>query len=191
MRPKIPTVLLYKVRTTLLSFVLCFVLCFVLPLALALSQTSLANSPKLPLESLQPVGQASLRVLWFNIYDATLFTSSGVFSEAQTPVALELVYKRKISRKKLINETEKQLKGKLDENTLSSGLQHLASIWPDINKKDVLTFYLETQELGHFYHNDDYLGSINTENFAQAFLNIWIGQDSQYPELAKQLKGFK
>lgn len=168
---------------------------------LVMPQIGLSNSPELSLKNLKPVGQASLKVLWFDIYDATLFTSSGRFPEnlltdqgssteqKHTPIALELVYKRNISRESLIAETKKQLKGKLDEHVLSSSLEQLASIWPDIETKDALAFYLEHQNLGHFYHNNQYLGSIDTENFSRAFLDIWIGQDSPFPKLANQLKG--
>ena len=164
---------------------------------------SLPTAPDVNFENFKPVGRASLKVLWFNIYDATLSTPSGQFlaeelsdaekadenHELPTPIALELIYKRNISSEALVKETRKQLTGKLDEQTLSAGLEHIANLWPDISKGDALTFYLANNSLGHFYYNSEYLGSITQENFAAALINIWIGPGCQYPKLAKQLKG--
>jgi len=170
------------------------------------SETFTASAQKAPdisFDDLKPVGKASLRVLWFDIYDATLLTTTGYFSDDALedfsiqesvnsfpvhsgPMALELVYKRNIRSKSLLAETKKQLNGKLDDNILTAGLTQLESIWPNITKKDALTFYLANDSLGYFYHNSNYLGSVEEENFARA-----IGQDCQYPKLADQLKGLK
>lgn len=166
---------------------------------LAWSIQALANQTKIidfNLDQLTPVGSASLKVLWFQIYDATLFSQTGDYSTAvdgqqdATNLALELVYKRDIKSARLVTETERQLADRLPKQALTNGLQQVASFWPDIQKADTLTFYMESPDSGHFFYNREHIGHVNAEGFAQAFLNIWIGDDSQYPRLAEQLKGF-
>lgn len=144
------------------------------------------------LDDLKPVGEASLRILWFDVYDATLFNLTGAYEESsEKPMALELIYQRNIQSKKLVAETKNQLEGKITDDVLNSSLEQLLMLWPDINKQDSLTFYLENENVGHFYHNSNYLGQINEPGFAKAFIDIWIGEDCQYPQLAMQLKGLK
>ena len=151
--------------------------------------SSLAAAPDIQIETLRPVGQATLRVLWFYIYDATLLTPTGAFDDGAAPLAIKIRYRRKIAREKLVLETGKQLRGKLNAEVLQRSLQQLATLWPDIDEGDTLTFYMETPGLGHFYYNAAYLGSVEEPAFARAFIDIWIGPDSAYPKLAARLKG--
>lgn len=146
------------------------------------------SAQSVQLGQLQPVGSASLKVLWFNVYDARLLTSNGVFEEGKS-AALELVYLRDIRKKNLLQETRKQLENKLDPDIMEQGLQQLDDIWPDIKKQDSLMFYLENANSGHFFYNSEQIGQVNVPGFAAAFLDIWVSEESKYPELAAQLTG--
>lgn len=148
-----------------------------------------AAAPTVQIEALRPVGQASLRVLWFYIYDATLLTATGEFDDKAQPLAISIRYRRKVARARLIAETAKQLQGKLNSAVLQRSLEQLAELWPDIDVGDTLTFYMENPGLGHFYYNAAYLGSVKEPAFARAFIDIWIGADSAYPKLAARLTG--
>ena len=68
-------------------------------------------------------------------------------------------------------------------------LAQLEAIWPDIQKGHTLSFVKDTQTSSLFYLNDRYLGQINDANFSTAFLDIWLGPNSQFPKQRQQLLG--
>ena len=160
-----------------------------LPAVFAAPPSGFAAAPAVQIDTLRPVGQASLRILWFYLYDATLLTATGEFDDKAEPLAITIRYRRKVARERLVSETAKQLQGKLSPAVLQRGLEQLATLWPDIDVGDTLTFYLENSGLGHFYYNAAYLGSVEEPAFARAFIDIWIGADSAYPKLAARLTG--
>lgn len=136
----------------------------------------------------KPVGSATLRVLWFDIYSAELRSPNGVFYEMKGLLLLKLTYLRHIKKQKLLDETATQLK--FDKPILVTGwMSQLEDIWPDIGKGDQLWFYLDAGGEGHFYLNERYIGSINDIRFGTAFISIWLAEDSSYPDLARKLRG--
>ncbi|MGB0733932.1 MAG: chalcone isomerase family protein [Pontibacterium sp.] len=151
----------------------------------------------------QTIGTAPLKVMWFDVYDATLSSASGRYEEGE-PILLRLEYARDISKRALVNETRKQLQNQLsshsekpsdqhgllfDELKLEEGLSRLSELWPSVEQGDVISFYLDDADTGVFLFNDQYLGDIRIQGFAKAFADIWLGESSEYPELARRLKG--
>jgi hypothetical protein len=166
-------------RISLLLFSLLFVLAGV---AHAYSQPKPGN--------MTTVGEATLKVFWFEIYDARLDSLTGQYSQADQPMSLELTYKRDISRKDLLDETAKQWRRQgLSADQFTPWLALLTDIWPDIRKQDSLMFYQDDQSNGHFYLNDRFIGSVNEPGFSQAFLAIWLSENSAFPELSRSLRG--
>lgn len=139
--------------------------------------------------SLEPVGQADLKVFWFDIYRAELFSDTGTFSGIKAPLYLKITYKRNIAKRALLEETRKQIAPLVDPSMLALWINKLKILWPDISKRDSLSFYLSEPGSGHFYHNDNYLGSIEDGQFGRLFLGIWLGKNSSFPRLTKQLIG--
>lgn len=134
------------------------------------------------------VGSAKLRVLWFDVYDAELSSPDGRFSRIKGPLMLKLTYLRDIKKQKLLEETANQLRT-IEPPLVRVWLNRLEMIWPEINRGDRLAFYLDPNGLGHFYFNEHYVGSINDARFGKAFIRIWLGQNSSYPDLARKLRG--
>ncbi|MCO4758750.1 MAG: chalcone isomerase family protein [Oceanospirillaceae bacterium] len=145
------------------------------------------SAQELP-QQYKPVGAATLRVLWFDVYAAELRSPDGVFSAMKGPLLLKLTYLRDIKRQKLLDETAAQLES-VSPELRSRWLSQLEAIWPDIGKGDQLWFYLDAGGKGHFYFNERYIGSINDIRFGTAFLSIWLAEDSSYPDLARKLRG--
>ncbi|MBB6523032.1 chalcone isomerase family protein [Pseudoteredinibacter isoporae] len=142
-------------------------------------------------EKLQVVGSTRFSVLWFDVYDATLYSPSGRYQQEQYPLQLTLDYLRDISAQRLLNETRKQWKTvpDLDNTQREQWLAELSRVWPDINESDRLSFILHSEDKGEFRMFDESLGVIESPGFARAFINIWIGPHSQYPSQAKKLLG--
>lgn len=135
------------------------------------------------------VGSAHLKVFWFDIYTAELQSPSGEFVSYDKPLMLSLNYRRNISKKSLLKETRKQIKPFAEPAKLASWMQKLDALWPDIAKGDQLRFWIDTQGKGHFFHNQNWIGSLEEPAFSRAFIQIWLSPDSSYPKLARKLRG--
>ncbi len=137
---------------------------------------------------LSRVGQAKLEVLWFDIYKAYLYCRDGAY-RTDSPCLLKVNYLRNISADDLLEETDKQWQGKVEPEQKQTWLKQLETMWPDIQKGDSLSFYRDEIGVGHFYFNNKHIGSIESDVFSQRFLDIWLADSSDYPELAKKLRG--
>ena len=149
---------------------------------------SVANSIPVP-DVLLPVGKAKLKVLWFDIYEARLFSHDGTFTQIQGPLYLKLTYQRDISKDDLLKETKAQLIELAADGDMTLWMQRLNILWPEIKKGDSLSFYLAPSGKGHFYHNGIYIGAMADPNFGPDFLAIWLGEKSSFPKMTKQLIG--
>ncbi|WP_444997257.1 chalcone isomerase family protein [Aliikangiella sp. IMCC44359] len=148
-----------------------------------------ASTPHLPTQ-LKLVGQASLSILWWDIYNAELHSLTGQYNEETRPLVLKLTYQRKISQQDLLKETKSQWQDfNISEKKQKEWLDQLKYIWPNVNKKDTIEFYIDRQHNSHFYYNRNFIGSLFDAEFSQAFINIWLADNSDYPELTKKLTG--
>jgi hypothetical protein len=165
-------------------FAALFVTGFIHSVALKASEI-ITNSDKW-----QVVGSASLSVLWFDIYDATLMTANGQFESYAKPLAISLNYRRKISKKELIEETDKQLKSFImDADIRQNWISQLSEIWPAIKKGDQLTYRTDLNGVGYFFFNKVLIGSIDDPLFTHTFPQIWLSPQGNYPKLASRLRG--
>lgn len=137
------------------------------------------------------VGESHLKVFWFDIYKAKLFTPDGRFSSVNGPLVLQLSYLRDIKRNALLSETQKELQRFTTQEQAEAWVKQLTSIFVDIKKGDQLSFWLDRQSQGHFFMQNRLIGSINSAQFSRDFVRIWLSKDSRYPKLAKQLTGDK
>ena len=143
-----------------------------------------------PLPSdLKPVGQAQLRIFFINIYEAELLNDSGEWQSLRGPQLLRLTFQRDISRHQLIKETRKRLGDDVPRELKARWLATLQDMWPDVQEGEQFSFLMDRQGNGHFYHRSQYLGSLHEDKFSRAFLNIWLGDDSGYPNFTRKLRG--
>ncbi len=136
----------------------------------------------------QLVGQASLTVLWFDVYDARLETLNGKFESVDKPLRLTLDYKRDIDRDDLLKETTKQLKPFTSVQKRQAWIAQLRGIWPNIRKGDQLIFQSSPSKSG-FIYNGSWIGGVDDSEFTSGFVQIWLSDESEYPRLARQLRG--
>lgn len=143
-----------------------------------------------PLSDLQLVGQAKLNVLFWEIYESSLYTADGRYQPEQFPVALRIQYLRDIDSADLLKATrEEWLKQALPEEQFTAWLETLSAIWPDIQKGDELLLRVDAAQKSYFYYNNQYLGTLDDPQFGPAFLNIWLSEKASYPKLRAQLIG--
>ncbi|BDX08519.1 chalcone isomerase family protein [Planctobacterium marinum] len=142
-----------------------------------------------PWKSMKLVGEGKLSFLFWDIYYARLYSADGRYQEQAYPLALELTYLRDFTKQQLVEETAKQWKklGFEDETKTQTWLSRLSELWPDVEEKQSITLYIDNQNRSFFYFNAELLGQIDDAEFSQAFLAIWLSEDTSAPEVRKKL----
>lgn len=149
-----------------------------------------APSPAEPLRDLNEVGSARLKVMFWNIYESTLFSANGYFEGIEPDVALEIEYRRNIRKQKFIEHTREEWKKQsLYFEGAERWLEQLQVLLPDVSSGDTLIVKVNTKLESEFYFNQSWLGKITEPQFTETFLAIWLSDKSSYPELRQQLLG--
>ena len=167
------------------SFVTIVLTSFAIQLASASPDTSLAApSP------LQKVGEAKLRVLFWDIYHSRLYTESGDYQRGQRPLKLEIQYLLDIESDALVDRTRSEWEDQgLENDNQEQWLQALRELWPDVSQDDVLVLEIDDDNRSTFYHNGNRLGVIEDAGFGQQFVDIWLAPTTTRPELRLALIG--
>ena len=151
-----------------------------------LSNPSMAE----PLTGLKQVGAARLKVLFWNIYDSTLYSADGKYQQDAFPQALQLVYLRDIDAEELLKHTRDEWhRLGVPKQSAQHWLSQLKAIFPDIKEGDELTLRVSEQGHSEFYFNSQAIGLITEAEFGSAFLRIWLDENSSYPKVREQLIG--
>lgn len=136
----------------------------------------------------KPVGNAQIKWLWFEIYQATLLTPSGVYQPNTWPILLELNYQKDITAKQLITSTVKDWE-RQNLTYHQRWLTKLNEIWPDVSTQDQLTLYVDKARISHFFYNSKFIGLVSDPLFASAFTAIWLSENTIKPAQRNQLIG--
>jgi len=134
------------------------------------------------------VGQTDIHWLWVKLYKAELRTASGQYHGQARSLSLELTYERAFSREQLITATLKEWQ-RQNTDYNPRWLDELQHIWPDIKPKDSLLLLVDDQGHGHFYYNKTLIGALKEAVFTQAFINIWLSENTFHPASRQQLIG--
>ncbi|MBY0416871.1 MAG: chalcone isomerase family protein [Pararheinheimera sp.] len=137
------------------------------------------------------MGQGQFSYLFWDLYQAQLYTADGNWSDYQqsAPLVLKLTYQRDISKADFIEATVdqwKHLQGKVSAQHKDWAKQ-LDKLWTDVKKGDQLSCVLLANGTVQFYFNDKLLGDVTDPAFGPAFLDIWLSEKTSAPKLRKQL----
>jgi hypothetical protein len=137
------------------------------------------------------VGSALFTVLFWDIYNSTLYSDSGVFIDGDTKQTLvfKIDYLKDITRDDLIERTVEQWQHlEVQESEYLHFIPELIDIWPNISAGDSLTLLIQNQN-SRFYFNGDYIGSITQSSFGPLFLSIWLSPQTSQKRLRRKLLG--
>ena len=141
----------------------------------------------------QLVGKTRLSVLFWDVYDARLFTDSGQFEwsrKASLNKVLVLDYLRDIKAKDLVETTgEEWQRLKFDHADQQQWLEQLQAMWPDINEGDCLALVETKEGYAEFYQGEKLLGTIKDKTFTEYFLAIWLSPESRFDDEREELVG--
>ena len=153
---------------------------------LVLSGVSMAN----PLEDLKKVGEAKLKVLFWDVYNSSLYSKTGEYQAEQFPQALKIDILRDIDAEDLIERTQDEWeKLGIKRVTFSQWIPLLNNIFPDIKKGDTLLFSVSENQQSEFFFNGKIIGKIADLSFGRNFLRIWLDKNCSYPKVRNKLIG--
>ena len=134
------------------------------------------------------VGEVNYSHLFWDLYDAKLFSETGDFEENK--FALVLKYNTKISRKSVVKETINQLKKQKEytEEELDELRTLLKNTFKDIKVDDTFIGIRENNTAYFYFKHEKVLETKDLE-FINLFFNIWLREDSPNPAFTKKLLG--
>ena len=134
------------------------------------------------------IGNANYSFLFWDIYDAELYSTSKKYNSNE--LAIILKYNRSIDKETLIRETINDIK---EQKSISNQQEEkwkslLESIYIDTktNKKFIA---IRINNKSIFYYNNKKLYESFDEEFNQLFFNIWLRSNSKNPNFTKTLLG--
>lgn len=158
------------------------VLMLCLPMAAAAKPPELATAIASP----EPVGRASMKALWIEVYHASFWSDSGGWH--QPPYALSLTYGMAFTARELADRSAEEMAhvSQLPADTRERYATQLATLWHDVQEGDRMTAL--AQDGGTvFFHNGRRLGAIQGDDFRRAFFGIWLSPESSEPDMQRQL----
>jgi len=141
------------------------------------------QSPKL-------IGEGTLKVLMWEVYDLRLYTDGSPFSW-NNKFMLEFDYSRELKKKSVIDASLKEFK--LQPNVTNKDIQawevYLEQVIQPVQKGTKARVMWVPAGQIIFNYEGSPPSNIENEDFARAFLNIWLGEKTSRPKLRSQLLG--
>lgn len=144
----------------------------------------------------RPIGAGELRILGFSIYGAQFWSSTQALDaplEMTAPFALELTYRRSISREDLVSASLKEIRRlamqPLEPALLRRWEQEMRLAFVDVRAGDRITGVFLPGEGARFYAGSTLTHVVRDEAFARAFFAIWLDPRTRNPALRAQLLG--
>ena len=141
------------------------------------------QSPKL-------IGEGTLKVLMWEVYDLRLYTDGTAFSW-QDKFMLEFDYSRELKKESVIDASLKEFK--LQPNVTDKDIEawnvYLEQVIQSVQKGTKASIMWVPEGQIVFNYEGSTPSTIENEDFARAFFNIWLGEKTSRPKLRSQLLG--
>lgn len=127
----------------------------------------------------------------FSVYSARLFGEQAEQLFEQ-PFALELTYKRNISRDDLVDTSVDEIRRQgsaVDERTMARWADEMRQAFVDVEPGQRITGVYLPGKGCWFYVDGRLQHQIDDLAFARAFFSIWLGAGTRSPELREALLG--
>ncbi|TAA46955.1 chalcone isomerase family protein [Corallincola spongiicola] len=159
-------------------------------LALAMVAVALMFALQANAQMMNVVGEAKLKVMFWDVYYSRLYSPSGRYVDGQRPIKLEIEYLMDIDAEDLISRTKEEWKhlGVNHPNQVL-WLQTLEMMWPDITENDRLAIVIDDAGHSLFLLNNTPIGRVEDPDFGQHFVDIWLSPNTSRPQLRLALLG--
>ena len=134
------------------------------------------------------IGQGTLKVLFFEVYNVRLLTDSKAFSW-KNKFQLEFEYKREVKKQSVIESSIKEMRRQSNilDKDMNQWQEYLEISIKPVQEGSQATVSWNPNGQITFYYPNSKPTTIEDENFARAFLNIWLGEETSQPKLRSQL----
>lgn len=174
------------------------VILYALAVGILLLSSSLHASWRTALPDAQLLGVGEFRFLGFAVYQAQFWSVDATLERPlnmDAPFALELTYRRAISRDDLVDTSIKEIRRlartPYDPSLLARWQQEMTSAFVDVRPGERITGVFLPGEGAEFYVADALQHKVPDEDFARAFFSIWLDERTRNPKLRAQLLGAK
>jgi hypothetical protein len=152
--------------------------------------SALPISSAQPISSFKLIGKGVLKYYLWDVYEASLFSESGKIN-AKEEFALVLRYFLNLKGEKIAERSIEEMKGVGCTDSLKheGWLLEMKKLFPDVGPGVSLKGVKHSESRASFYKNDQFLGEIDDDKFAECFFNIWLSEKTSEPELRQQLLG--
>ena len=136
------------------------------------------------------IGEGKLKVYFWDVYTLKLFSSSKTIKKTNDLV-LEFQYLRDVSKKSVIDASIKELKKSTNfgEYKLALWKQYLDKSIRDMLSGEKAALHLSMDKRITFFIQDESAITFQDKEFGNAYMNIWLGENTSKPELRKKLLG--
>jgi hypothetical protein len=138
-------------------------------------------------------GQGTLRYFGLRVYDAVLWTSTGLAGAnvAAVPLALELRYARRLRGPLIAERSLKEMRRQTEIGDVQARrwLEAMTGLFPDVDDGDRITGVLRPGEAARFHVNGRFAGELRDADFARLFFGIWLSPQTSEPQLRAALLG--
>lgn len=140
--------------------------------------------------SARQVGEAQYQFLGWRLFDAALWSETGVFAWDE-PFALTLTYRRRFSAQDLTNRTLSEMSGRgaVDAASLAPLAAPLRACFADVAPGDRITGVSTGTNSARFYFNGRQRCDIRWPGFQRSFFGIWLDGAGSDRALSNQLRG--
>ena len=155
-------------------------------IVLLLITTSVHGVPLV--DSQYKVGEARFKYMFWKIYDSELYTDNKQFESLDQEVTLSIEYQRNIPKYRIVDATVGQWEElNYAPEKIEKWKETINAIIPEIAKNDNLSFHKNNNGIGMFYYNERLIGKIESKEFSEAFLSIWLSEQTTQPKLRERL----
>lgn len=136
------------------------------------------------------IGQGQFSWFGFVVYEAHLW-SAGAAPDWTQAFALELVYRRDLTRDTLVQASLDEMRrlGADDDTQLASWAGEMRQAFVDVQAGQRITGVYLPGEGCRFYVDDRLRHAVADARFARAFFSIWLDPRTRNPELRRDLLG--
>ncbi len=140
----------------------------------------------------QIIGTGDFSVFGFDVYNARLWSAARPLADGQ-PFALELIYRRSISREDLVKASVDEIRRLGGANVspvqLAGWQIQMQQSFIDVQAGTRITGVYLPGQGARFFVGQQLQHEIDDPQFARAFFDIWLDPRTRSPELREQLLG--
>jgi hypothetical protein len=136
-----------------------------------------------------PYGSGSLRMLFINAYDASLWTDASQWS-MRAPFAISMTYHFACDASDIVDRAVDEMthaNPNLSATTIAHYRALIAGLFPAVKSGDNMTGLYTPDGTVKFYKDGQPTGQVRDPAFAQAFFGIWFSPDTSEPGLRAKL----